>query len=224
MNRFSRFCLAAGACLTILAAGTAEASDTIYWQGNTNYPMIQSSQNDEKTDGRLFLDLSSVKITDVFSDGLEASARLLQVQPKGKVKRMTVKVRFDVEGREWVQGAKDTWYGIPEYSTDPAALVVDHVRQEMGSEARRDTLLAQIEKITVSKKGKLESADPKGAVLLTAAGDAQAAAEKKKAQEARKKAEEKAKAEQERQKQEDEQVQVTIIERPEVEITSSAAK
>lgn len=219
VKKLFKLYLAAGICLSLLAAGTAEANETYYLKGNTNYPLIQNGRNDVETDGTgLFLDLSSVKITDVFSDGLEASARLLQVGEKGKTSMIPVKVRFDVDGREWVQGTKNTWYGIPPQSVDPAALVVEYVRKEMGAESRRDALLGQIEKISAAKKGKLAKTDPKGAVLLTAAGGQKPPA-KKEADKA-KPAEKKPADTEDQKKIKDEPVQVTIVGVPEVEITS----
>lgn len=220
VNKFSRLYFAAGICLSLLAAGTADANEIYYLKGDTNYPLIQNRRNDVETDGTgLFLDLSSVKITDVFSDGLEASARLLQVGEKGKTSSIFVKVRFDVDGKEWVQGSKNTWYGIPAQSTDPAALVVDYVRREMGEASRRDALLGQIEKISSAKKGKMEKTNPKGAVLLTAAEGQKQGPAKKEAGKA--KPEEKKPADSSNQKEiKDEQVQVTIVGVPEVEITS----
>lgn len=217
MKKLFKLYLAAGICLSLFAAGTADANETYYLKGNTNYPLIQNGRNDVETDGTgLFLDLSSVKITDVFSDGLEASARLLQVGEKGKTSMIPVKVRFAVDGKEWVQGTKNTWYGIPPQSADPAALVVDYVRKEMGEASRRDTLLGQIEKISAAKKGKLGKTSPKGAVLLTAAGEQPA----KKAAVKEKPTEKKPADSENQEKIKDEPVQVTIVGVPEVEITS----
>lgn len=206
MRRWKKTVLAFG--LSLALAGGVEAMDPYYLNGDKAYPMIQNTggiYNDGGTG--LFMDLSTVKVEDVFEDGLACQATAFLLDKRKEQGRAVMHLRFSENGKAWAETANGTWLEIPEQADDPASMAVYFIRQALGDDTLRESLTSQIEAIAAAKKDNLGRVEPEEAIPLSAQQPATPEAGVK----------EKGSVQQEESPQPD--VVVTITEAPKVEIT-----
>lgn len=166
-KRWKCILAAAGLGWMLFSSVQVGAFEPYYLNGDQTLPMIQNTggiYNDGTTG--LFLDLSTMEIEDVFSDGLAAKVNVSDISQSNIVSVNTIHVRFAEDGRAWALRNDGKWQEVSEGSEDPASLAVYFVRQEMGDEKRRDDFMTQIEKISEEKTGALESVVPAEAIPL----------------------------------------------------------
>lgn len=143
---------AAGLVLTLLMTGSVSALDTVYLKGDQNYPMIKNTGSiyNDGSVGR-FLDLSSVTVEGVFSDGLSVKADVKDLDEEGKEEKETIRLRLADDGRSWVK-EKDGFREITDTSGDAMGHAAALIRQDMGTKSKRSAYLAQIIKASEHKK------------------------------------------------------------------------
>lgn len=142
--------LIAAACL--LMAGSVSAFDTVYLDNNKNYPMIENTGSiyNDGSVGR-FLDLSSVTVDDVFSDGLSVTASVKDRGDAGKETKETVSLRLADDGTSWAKedgGYREVYDTAGDALGHAAALI----REDMGTKSKRAKYLSQIVKVSQNKK------------------------------------------------------------------------
>lgn len=157
----------AGLALALIMAGSAAALDTVYLKDNQNYPMIENTGSiyNDGSAGR-FLDLSSVTVESVFSDGLSVRADVKDVGEDGKEKKETVHLRLADDGRSWVK-EKNGFREVNHISGDAMGHAAVLIRKDMGTKSKRAAYLSQIIKAWQHKKE--ETVVPKK--IITAAPD-----------------------------------------------------
>ena len=131
-----------------------------YLNGDQTLSMIQNTggiYNDGSTG--LFMDLSTMEIEDVFSDGLAAKVNVTDISNNEIISVQPIHVRFAEDGRAWVLRNDGKWQEVSEGSEDPASLAVYFVREAMGDDKQRDKFTDEIAKIMAEKQ------DPPGTIV-----------------------------------------------------------
>lgn len=165
VKRLKRTVMAIGFSMALFSGGMAEAFDPYYLNGDDTFPMIQDTGK-LRDDGRtgLFMDLSTLRIEDVFSDGLQVRTKVVDIRSSRKVKDDWLHVRYSVDGRSWALGKDKKWREIPGNTEDPSSLAVHYIREEMGKE--RDRFSNEISAILEKKNGNLRKTEPSQALPL----------------------------------------------------------
>lgn len=218
-KRWKRILAAAGLGWMLFSSMQVGAFEPYYLNGDQTLPMIQNTggiYNDGTTG--LFMDLSTMEIEDVFSDGLAAKVNVSDISQNEVVSVNTIHVRFAEDGRAWVLRHDGKWQEVSEGSEDPASMAVYFVRQEMGDEKRRDDFMAQIEKISVEKTEEPGTVVPTDIIPLIDVPVPEVKTPAKKAVEKPKKVVSPAKKKNEPKEIPAPEVKVTITEAPQVEI------
>lgn len=212
MRRWQRIVLAAGIFAAL--AGGVSAAEPFYLNGDRMLPEIQAlampGAAEESVTG-LFMDLTTIKVENVFEDGLACEVATFSVAGGKETGRGELHIRYSVDGKSWVRDLSGQWREIPAGSQDPAALAVQFIRASLADDTLRDALVAQIDAIAQAKKDNLGKVAPEGAVPLT---EGQPAEETPAAG-----GEEKPSPAQNPGQGDKGDVQVTITEAPKVEIT-----
>lgn len=141
-----------GLVLALLMAGPADALDTVYLKGDQNYPMIKNTGSiyNDGSVGR-FLDLSSVIVEGVFSDGLSVKADVKDLDEEGVEKEETIHLRLADDGRSWAE-EKDGFREITDTPGDAMGHAAALIRQDMGTKSKRATYLSQLIKASAHKR------------------------------------------------------------------------
>ena len=148
--------------------GEAGAFEPYYLNGDKTLPMIQNTggiYNDGNTG--LFMDLSTMKIEDVFPDGLAASVSVSEITNASVVSTQVIHARFAEDGKTWIEQADGKWQEVSLDSEDPASLSVYFMKQEMGDDNRREDFTNQIEAIVSSKTEEGGTVVPSDAIPLS---------------------------------------------------------
>lgn len=159
VKRLKRTVMALGFSMALFSGGMAEAFEPYYLNGDTMFPMIQNTAG-PKGDGRtgLFIDLSSLQVEYVFSDGLQVKTKVVDILSSRKVKDDWLHVRYSVDGKSWALGKDRKWREIPEKTEDPSSLAVYYIREEMGRD--RERFANEISAILEKQNGSLKKAEP----------------------------------------------------------------
>ena len=151
---------AAGLGWMLFSGVQVHGFEPYYLNGDQTLPMIQNTggiYNDGSTG--LFMDLSTMEIEDVFSDGLAAKVNVTDISQNEVISVRPIHVRFAEDGRAWILRNDDQWQEVSEGSEDPASLAVYFVREAMGDEKQRDRFTDEIAKIMADKQ------DPPGTIV-----------------------------------------------------------
>lgn len=140
--------LGAAACLSLTPFCSARASEAYYLNNNSNYPMIANTGGIFNTGTQgLFLDLYSVKIEGVYSDGMAVSVPILDAEGNGVIFSRPAHFRFAVDGRSFVQRDDKSWMEVSSHADDPTAQAVYFIKQELGNSARREKYVSQMDQL-----------------------------------------------------------------------------
>lgn len=173
VKRWKYIVALAGVSWMLWSAGEVSAFEPYYLNGDKTLPMIQNTggiYNDGATG--LFMDLSTLTIEDVFSDGLAVKVDVSDMSASSVLSVQTLHIRFADNGKSWILRHDGKWQEVSEGSEDPAALAIYFTREAMGDETRREDLTSQIEKITSEKQEDAGSVVPADAIPLPIASPA----------------------------------------------------
>lgn len=221
-RKWKHIIAAAGLGWMLASCGQVYGFEPYYLNGDRTLPMIQNTggiYNDGSTG--LFMDVSTMEIEDVFSDGLAAKVNVSDISQNEVISLHAIHVRLAEDGRAWVMRNDGKWQEVSEGSEDPASLAVYFVRETMGEEDQRDRFTDEIAKIMAEKQEPPGTIVPENAIPLEPLPPAMKAPEPKKTEKPNRP---KDAAKRERGKQEEKssdtspQVTVTITEAPRVEI------
>jgi hypothetical protein len=139
--------LALLAVLSVLG-GISSFADEAYDGTNSSYPMIANTGGiyNDGSQG-LFISLQSVKIKNLFDDGMEVDADILNANGEGTVITQTAAFRLAVNGRSFVKKSEDLWMEINPDSDDPMGQAVYYIKKQLGDPAYRDRYLEEINAI-----------------------------------------------------------------------------
>ncbi len=169
VKRWKKFLAAVALGIICFSAGEASAFEPYYLNGDKNLPMIQNTggiYNDGNTG--LFMDLSTMEIEDVFTDGLAAKVNVSELLAGAVLSTRVIHARFAEDGRTWIEQADGKWREVSEDSEDPSSAVIYFMRQEMGNDSRREDFTNQMGTITAAKTEEEEgSVVPKDVIPLS---------------------------------------------------------
>ena len=140
--------MAAG--LLVMLPWTGMTADHVYFQDNRNLPMIVNTEGIYATgNSGVFMDLSSIELTDIFKNGMEVKAEFLHVK-NGAPRVFTEYFRLADDGRAWVQ-AENGWHSVTSDSSGAERIAVSLIREDMGNEEKRMTYTSKITAIWDAK-------------------------------------------------------------------------
>lgn len=145
-------------CLAVMlaAGGEAYAYTPVYLYGNTNYPMISDTAPSDHDDGNtgVFLDVSSITITDVKENEIDLAAILLNVVSGSPVESKTVDFKLDAYGQYWTRMSDGSWMLLPDNSDDPFSIAAILIREDMTNPAHRPLYEKKVAQIIYEKTQK----------------------------------------------------------------------
>lgn len=146
-----------GISLAILTGmgGEGAAYTPVYLNGNTNYPLVYDMSLPGQDYGKtgLFLDVSSITVTDATENEIDLAALLLEVHDGTYKKAMTADFKLDADGQYWTKNSQTgQWVKLPDHSDDPSAIAAMLIRQDMASAEHRQKYEDQLTQILYAKK------------------------------------------------------------------------
>lgn len=140
--------MAAG--LLVMLPWTGMTADHVYFQDNRNLPMIVNTEGIYATGNRgVFMDLSSIELTDIFKNGMEVKAEFLHVKNE-EPRVFTEYFRLADDGRAWVR-TEGGWHSVTSDSSGAERIAVSLIREDMGNEEKRMTYTSKITAIWDAK-------------------------------------------------------------------------
>lgn len=145
--------LAVLAVLSLLGGISSFAYEGTPYDGSSSaYPMIANTGGiyNDGSQG-LFISLPSIKITNLFDDGMGVDADLVNANGQGTVVTTTVPFRLAVDGRCFVRKSGDLWMEIDPDSDDPMGQAVYYIKKQLGNAEYRDRYVAEINEVKEAK-------------------------------------------------------------------------